>query len=87
MFISLEMKEINESYRRKFFKPHPPIFFFYVSNIQVGSALLSIPSQLVNVTMNWTSCPYSLEMYTVSSEFLLFVKKALATDKSLHSQL
>lgn len=59
MFISLEMKEINESYRKKFTvvvfsNPHPPIFFFYVSDIQVGSALLSIPSQLVNVTMNWT---------------------------------
>lgn len=42
----------------------------------VDSSLLSIPSQLVNVTMNWTLVFPALGVYAIGSEFLLFVNKA-----------
>lgn len=45
----------------------------------VDSSLLSIPSQLVSVAMNWTLVFPTLGVYTVNSEFLLFVNKAPAS--------
>ena len=47
----------------------------------VDLSLLSIPSQLVSVMMYWTLVFPTLGVYTVSSEFLLFVNKVPASKK------
>lgn len=73
---------------RLLFFQHPPPNFFLLHFRYSGrfSSALHTQSACQCRYEFGLSCPYSLEMYTVSSEFLLFVKKALATNKSLHSQ-